>query len=111
MLKSDAPPKKRPDGRLEATISYEVHADVPPQGGTFNFMWAEFEPTYRGKPTTAPRLKTNEIKAMSLMCRSAFGKQEGPFEFRLERVEGVERSRVGKWVWSVLECLRSCVMR
>lgn len=94
VLKTAAPPAKRPDGRLEATLSYEAHVVAPSAGGTINIRWSEFEATYRGKPQKdAPKFETSQIRAIGLMCRSDFGAQAGPFEFLLAGVDGLARSR------------------
>lgn len=42
----------------------------------------------------SPRLDPSSIVAISLMCRSNFGEQEGDFECLIKSLEGVER---GPW--------------
>jgi hypothetical protein len=93
ILKTAPPPAQRPDGRLEATLSYEAHVVAPLRsGGYVDLPWSAFEPTYRGKPQKdAPALDPREIKAIGLMCRSDFGAQEGPFDFLIAKVEPMRR--------------------
>ena len=72
--------ERRPDGRLESTVSYEYEfACTPPDDTprrpydtvTLRARWADFTPTYRGRPKPdAEPLHPERIREISLMCRS-----------------------------------------
>lgn len=100
-------PSLRPDGRRESTISYEHTFPLPTNTTASSRLvipWHAFEATYRGRPLPAtdptyipldPGSTTRDGKArggiaeMSIMCRSAFGRQEGEFDLRVIRIEAV----------------------
>ncbi|KAL7416660.1 hypothetical protein BDY24DRAFT_377822 [Mrakia frigida] len=86
--------------------------------------FSAFVPTYRGRPIPAPApgvpppfLDPEHITALSLMCRSNFGEQEGEYECFIAGLEAVERGAWsqengrkkgvkeigwGAWFWSFL---------
>ncbi|KAM7185709.1 putative complex I intermediate-associated protein 30 [Naviculisporaceae sp. PSN 640] len=80
---------KRPDGREQSTISWEADFNmVLEEDGsdtgkekTITLPFEEFKPTYRGKPVEDGKAKLDwgGVKRVSLMVRSFFGDQYGPF--------------------------------
>lgn len=111
-------PSLRPDGRRESTISYEHTFPIP--GSTsptrLTIPWHAFEATYRGRtlPATDPAYvpldpgsttpdgkQKGGIAEMSLMCRSAFGRQEGEFDVRVMSIEAVGVEEGGKGAWDL----------
>ncbi|KAI8631075.1 CIA30-domain-containing protein [Xylariaceae sp. FL1651] len=87
---------KRPDGREQSTVSWEydftgheIELDIP---------WENFKPTYRGKPKLdAKPLDLTNVTRISIMMRSFFGEQEGPFDLGLQYIAAVmseEQARV-----------------
>ncbi|KAI1343024.1 CIA30 family protein-like protein [Xylariaceae sp. FL0016] len=90
ILKDEVLPK-RPDGREQSTVSWEY--DFTAQETTLDIAWADFKPTYRGKPKPdAQPLKLSNIKRVSIMMRSFFGEQEGEFNVELESIAAVKPS-------------------
>ncbi|KAI0129585.1 CIA30 family protein [Xylariales sp. AK1849] len=84
ILKDEMLPK-RPDGREQSTVSWEhdfVHHDAE-----LFIPWNDFKPTYRGKskPDAEP-LDLENIKRISIMMRSFFGEQEGPFRLEISSI-------------------------
>ncbi|KAF2667724.1 CIA30-domain-containing protein [Microthyrium microscopicum] len=84
LVLKDALPGRRPDGRLEASTSWECMFKAPkPSQGKVQYVTLrlkDFKATYRGrKIDDRPPLKVEAIKQISLMMRSNFGKQEGHF--------------------------------
>ncbi|KAI1325039.1 NADH:ubiquinone oxidoreductase intermediate-associated protein 30 [Xylariaceae sp. FL0255] len=80
---------KRPDGREQSTISWEY--DFIGLKGDVRIAWDELKPTYRGKPTPdAKPLDLANIKRISIMMRSFFGDQEGPFSIELGCIAAVK---------------------
>ncbi|PWN22152.1 CIA30-domain-containing protein, partial [Microstroma glucosiphilum] len=96
-------PVKRPDGRNESSITYEhtFRLDPPvssssPDGDdsddllSVDLAWNDFKPFYRGKPAEdAGPLDPSEVKIWSLMARSDFGAQSGPFELQVHSLWAV----------------------
>jgi hypothetical protein len=91
--------EKRPDGREQSTVSWEYDFAGPDSSrdskkfgtdghGYVHYVpWSEFKPTYRGKPKSdAKPLDLASIKRISIMMRSFFGEQEGPFRLRIESI-------------------------
>lgn len=92
--------KQRPDGRRESQLTYEFKFDVPddakdaPGSQTLEICshWGEFKPTYRGRPSEdAPPLDPAKIQGWSIMARSDFGSQSGPFALRLVSLGAIPR--------------------
>ncbi|MCJ1314267.1 hypothetical protein MMC25_007947 [Agyrium rufum] len=116
-VKDEANPPKRGDGREQSSLSWEF--DFRPgtgatQGGNgekkgtgdesftttkYFVPWSGFTATYRGREKKdAGPLKTGDIKRFSLMMRSFFTEQEGPFEIIVRgisavKLEGEEKER------------------
>ncbi|KAI0022910.1 CIA30 family protein-like protein [Xylariomycetidae sp. FL0641] len=94
-LKDEILPK-RPDGREQSTISWEY--DFVGREAEFDIPWSDFKPTYRGKakPDAKP-LDRASIKRISIMMRSFFGEQQGPFKMELEYIAAIRGQEDG---WS-----------
>ncbi|KAI0483643.1 NADH:ubiquinone oxidoreductase intermediate-associated protein 30 [Xylaria cf. heliscus] len=76
---------KRPDGREQSTISWEY--DFIGKGTELDIPWQDLTPTYRGKPKPdAKPLDLACIKRISIMMRSFFGEQEGPFNLEIRHI-------------------------
>ncbi|KAI0408419.1 NADH:ubiquinone oxidoreductase intermediate-associated protein 30 [Xylaria palmicola] len=76
---------RRPDGREQSTVSWEY--DFTGDEAELDIPWRELKPTYRGKPKPdAKPLDLANIKRMSIMMRSFFGEQEGPFALELRYI-------------------------
>lgn len=96
-------PVKRPDGRNESSITYEhtfrLDPPVSPRSQddddtdpllSVDLAWKDFKPFYRGKPAEdAGPLDPSEVKIWSLMARSDFGAQSGPFELQVHSLWAV----------------------
>ncbi|KAI2617802.1 NADH:ubiquinone oxidoreductase complex I intermediate-associated protein 30 [Hypoxylon sp. NC1633] len=90
VIKDVAPPK-RPDNRDEATVSWEY--DFVPSGSQVTIRWADFKPTYRGKPKEdAEPLRLDHIRRISIMMRSFFGDQQGPFRLDIRYIAAIMAS-------------------
>ncbi|KAI1100100.1 NADH:ubiquinone oxidoreductase complex I intermediate-associated protein 30 [Jackrogersella minutella] len=91
VLKDDVPPPKRPDGRDEATVSWEFDFAPAAAGGDVSAEWHEFRPTYRGVPVQdVEPLRLDRIKSIGIMMRSFFGDQQGPFKLDLNYIAAME---------------------
>jgi hypothetical protein len=99
VLKTGIPPL-RSDGRRESTINYEYTFSYRSDGSTsadlkHSIPWDKFEETYRGRPIEKgdegyePLDTGAGILEISFMCRSGFGKQEGPFELLIHSLETI----------------------
>ncbi|GAW13885.1 hypothetical protein ANO14919_032760 [Xylariales sp. No.14919] len=76
---------KRPDGREQSSVSWEY--DFSGNGIELYIPWRSLKPTYRGKPLPdAKPLDLANIKRISIMMRSFFGEQEGPFDLELQYI-------------------------
>lgn len=93
-------PERRPDGRDNSTLEYAWNFKAPDsstspgteQAGATKLWarWAEFEPSYRGrKPTDAPPLDTTSLRRFSIMIRSFFNEQHGPFDLTIDSIEAI----------------------
>ncbi|KAL7420168.1 hypothetical protein Q5752_005134 [Cryptotrichosporon argae] len=95
------PPKDK--GPRPAQVTFEAHVVIPlspARALTHRVPWTEFNPVYRGRDVdqSDPRyrpLDTEAIYEMSLMCRSAFGKQEGDFGVVVEDISAWEKDDNG----------------
>ncbi|CAE6444655.1 unnamed protein product [Rhizoctonia solani] len=78
----------RPDGRVKSRVNWEasfVNSEL-----SWDLPFDMFRATYRGRSVDpAPVLDPSVIYDLSLMCRSAFGKQHGPFELHILSVEAI----------------------
>ncbi|KAI1109309.1 NADH:ubiquinone oxidoreductase intermediate-associated protein 30 [Nemania sp. NC0429] len=76
---------KRVDGREQSTVSWEY--DFAGSAGELDIRWLDLKPTYRGRPRPdAKPLDLASIKRISIMMRSFFGEQGGPFELELRHI-------------------------
>ncbi|KAI0201560.1 NADH:ubiquinone oxidoreductase intermediate-associated protein 30 [Astrocystis sublimbata] len=84
IVKDDILPR-RPDGREQSTVSWEY--DFPGSRSELEIPWHDLKPTYRGKPKPdAEALDLTSIKRISIMMRSFFGEQQGPFDLELGHI-------------------------
>ncbi|KAM7185977.1 NADH:ubiquinone oxidoreductase complex I intermediate-associated protein 30 [Rhypophila sp. PSN 637] len=90
---------KRPDGREQSTISWESDFSLAGvETETITLPFTEFKPTYRGKPVEDPEAKLDwgSIKRVSIMVRSFFGEQHGPFSLVISSIAARKpRSQTG----------------
>ena len=121
------PEVMRPDGRRKSRINWEAqfdYAQLPRRWpwmdhstAVINLRFEQFAPFYRGRPVPEDDTKseregsynprrgsfdTDSIHDIGIMCRSDFGKQEGPFRLTILKIEAVERAErpltiSGKW--------------
>ncbi|GAA6012686.1 hypothetical protein JCM11491_002529 [Sporobolomyces phaffii] len=104
-------PATRPDGRRESVVGYEFEFDVARLAATeeatattsrivaVEAPWHEFQATYRGRPKQdAPELDPSDIYELSVMCRSNFGKQAGPFSLDIVSLSAVRNERPSRSV-------------
>ncbi|KAI9684736.1 MAG: hypothetical protein M1829_000111 [Trizodia sp. TS-e1964] len=95
ILKDTLLPKHPDTGREQAGVSYEYDFLVPTPGdSTISFQqfipWSSFTPTFRGRERKdAPPIDTSRVKRMSLMMRSFFDAQEGPFSLTIRSISAV----------------------
>jgi hypothetical protein len=87
-------PERRPDGRNESVLNYETHVKfMSPGWVTVTMPFTAFKPTYRGReiepkdPMYKP-FDSGSIVEMSIMCRSNFAKQAGPYDISFESING-----------------------
>ncbi|CCX29925.1 complex I intermediate-associated protein 30-domain-containing protein [Pyronema domesticum] len=85
ILKNDVPDDKT-ESKERSTISYEYHfSHHNKQPATVLARFEDFTPFYRGKlARDAPPLDLKNVKRLSIMCRSFFGRLEQEGEFRIE---------------------------
>jgi hypothetical protein len=85
ILKNDVPDDKT-ESRERSTISYEYHfSHHNKQPATVLARFEDFTPFYRGRlARDAPPLDLKNVKRLSIMCRSFFGRLEQEGEFRIE---------------------------
>merc|ERR1711939_198164 len=104
--------KYRDDGRRKSSLSYEFTFNVagtpddlarPSSSSSsllsekradnvihFDAPWSAFKPTYRGRDIPdAPALDSHDIRELSFMCRSDFGKQSGPFSLHITAIQAL----------------------
>lgn len=104
-------PQQRPDGRNYSSIVYEADFNITSptavyndnSGGTiaaekrsttpilaFDLPFTSFKPTYRGRPADdAEPLDPSKIALWSIMARSNFNQQSGPFDLQLSSLWAV----------------------
>ncbi|KAH6647641.1 CIA30 family protein-like protein [Truncatella angustata] len=93
VLKDEALPK-RPDGREQSTVSWEYDFKSTYNGGSLYIPWSDFKPTYRGKPKSDARpLDLKSVQRISIMMRSFFGEQEGPFWLEIESISAHKKGQ------------------
>ncbi|KAI0395517.1 NADH:ubiquinone oxidoreductase intermediate-associated protein 30 [Xylariaceae sp. FL0594] len=77
---------KRPDGREQSTVSWEYDFTGNKELDLL-VPWKDLKPTYRGKPKPdAEPLDRTSIKRVSIMMRSFFGDQQGPFDLEIQYI-------------------------
>jgi len=77
----------RADGREQSTVSWEFDFVAGQEGGEEHVSWDDLKPTYRGKPRPeAPPLKLERVERLSLMMRSFFAQQQGPFDLEVVHI-------------------------
>ncbi|KAI0443459.1 NADH:ubiquinone oxidoreductase intermediate-associated protein 30 [Xylaria telfairii] len=77
---------RRPDGREQSSVSWEYEF-VAGHATELEIPWRDLTPTYRGKPKRdAKPLDLAHVKRISIMMRSFFGDQQGPFELELRYI-------------------------
>ncbi|THW21789.1 CIA30-domain-containing protein [Aureobasidium pullulans] len=134
ILKDELLPRNPDNGREQATISWEY--DFKPcfgessleKGGLVFVPWSGLKPTYRGKEKEhADPINLKTIKRMSIMMRSFFGDQEGPFSLTLRSIsaatsspvepgrleQGAARSaasNTNRWTWYRQSFTVSCII-
>ncbi|CAO1622995.1 unnamed protein product [Sympodiomycopsis kandeliae] len=89
-------PQRRADGRMESSVVYEADFNItkptsqqqgPDSLAVFDLPFSSFQPTYRGRPAdNASPLDPSQIKLWSLMARSNFSQQSGPFDLQVESI-------------------------
>jgi len=96
ILKDKLLPKNPENGREQSTISWEYDFSISSQGRASNhdlllfIPWDSLKPTYRGKEKKdAPSLDRKNIKRFSIMMRSFFGDQEGPFSLSIRSIKAI----------------------
>ncbi|KAI2633469.1 NADH:ubiquinone oxidoreductase intermediate-associated protein 30 [Xylaria nigripes] len=88
ILKDEVLPR-RPDGRDQSTVSWEF--DFAGEEAGLDVRWKDFVPTYRGRPVRDGKpLDISRIRRISIMMRSFFGEQEGPFALQLRFIAAAE---------------------
>lgn len=86
ILKDTTLPRQQ-DGRDQSSTSWEHNFFVSEPGQSVQAFWSDFKPTYRGREIEdAPPLNVSNITFCSLMMRSFFGTQEGPFRLALNSI-------------------------
>jgi len=103
-LKDNLLDRNPENGREQATISWEydfevlqtIGADEKAKTDSVFIPWSNLKPTYRGKDKKdADPLDLKSIKRMSIMMRSFFGTQEGPFSLSLRSITATKHIPVG----------------
>lgn len=80
-------PGKMPNGRDASTIEYAYSFKADQSGSKLWATWDEFKPFYRGKPQEdAESLDLSKIRRWSLMMRSFFEEQSGPFSLTIRSI-------------------------
>ncbi|KAI0168977.1 NADH:ubiquinone oxidoreductase complex I intermediate-associated protein 30 [Hypoxylon sp. FL1284] len=92
VLKDEIPPKRAEgDGREASTVSWEYDFVPGPGETVVSVAWSDLKPTYRGQPKPdAKPLNLENVKRISIMMRSHFGAQQGPFRLDLRYIAAFE---------------------
>lgn len=81
-------PEKMQNGRDASTVEYAFSFVAPVHPTRIFASWAEFKPFYRGKPKPdAEPLNVADIRRWSLMMRSFFEEQSGPFSLTIKSIK------------------------
>lgn len=90
-------PEKMQDGRDASTVEYAYSFVAPTSSVKMFATWDEFKPFYRGKPRdNAEPLDTSRILRWSIMMRSFFETQSGPFSLTLRSIRARTLSEKNK---------------
>ncbi|KAJ1304819.1 hypothetical protein OPQ81_005954 [Rhizoctonia solani] len=82
----------RPDGRVASRVSWE--AGFTDSAPSWDLSFDQFRATYRGRPVDpAPTFDPSTVYDLSLMCRSAFGKQFGSFGLHVLSIEAIVKPK------------------
>ncbi|KAI9759046.1 MAG: hypothetical protein M4579_002635 [Chaenotheca gracillima] len=98
ILKDEILPKNPNNGREQASISYEYDfkREIPEgsqQTVKVFIPWSDLKATYRGREKKdAPKLNVHNVRRVSLMMRSFFGTQEGPFNLSVRSISAVTKA-------------------
>jgi hypothetical protein len=104
ILKDELLPREPVTGREQSTVSYEVDFKVEERdrfhdSKVFYFKIDELVPNYRGrKKEDAQPLETRAVRRFSIMMRSHFGAQSGPFRLAISSIAGVKKPLLKKSV-------------
>ncbi|KIS70125.1 uncharacterized protein UMAG_05197 [Mycosarcoma maydis] len=101
-------PERRPDGRRQSVIVWEWSFSIPQLDGqeahslnlmqtnddfwVFDSTWSDFKPMYRGRPVDpdkAGEFRPQDTREWSLMARSNFQAQSGPFVLQLHSLSAL----------------------
>lgn len=81
-------PEKMENGRDASTVEYAYSFIAPLHTTKLFASWKEFEPYYRGKlMEDASPLDTSQIRCWSIMMRSFFETQSGPFDISISSIQ------------------------
>ncbi|KAF2145441.1 uncharacterized protein K452DRAFT_315687 [Aplosporella prunicola CBS 121167] len=98
-LKDTLLEKNPENGREQATISYEYDFTASTQAAedkpvSVFIPWKDLKATYRGKEKKdAPPPNLKNVKRLSIMMRSFFGDQEGPFSLSIRSISTVTQKK------------------
>ncbi|CCU81926.1 unnamed protein product [Blumeria hordei] len=85
----------RLDGREQSSTGWEYSFSVSEPGDSVQVFWSDFKPNYRGREMDdVPPLNVSNITCCSLMMRSFFGTQEGPFRLGLNSISAFGNSNI-----------------
>ncbi|KAF8609039.1 NADH:ubiquinone oxidoreductase complex I intermediate-associated protein 30 [Ceratobasidium sp. AG-I] len=90
LVLNTTPITTRPDGRVASRVGWE--ATFSNSQSSFDLPFGAFQATYRGRPVEpAPTLDSSDVYDLSIMCRSAFGRQSGHFELYILGLGAIEK--------------------
>ncbi|GFF26005.1 uncharacterized protein C9E9.15 [Aspergillus lentulus] len=82
----------RPDGREQSTISWEYEFRTA-ERAIVRVRWGDLRATYRGREVNAEPLDLRNVKRISIMVRSFFGRQEGDFVLDMASIAAFRGNR------------------
>ncbi|CAG8949301.1 hypothetical protein HYFRA_00004926 [Hymenoscyphus fraxineus] len=90
-LKDELLPQS-PDGREQSSVNWEYDFKAQKDGQKISLGWHDLKATYRGREKVdAKPLDLKNVKRISLLTRSFFGKQEGDFSLSIVSIAAVEK--------------------
>ncbi|KAI9713891.1 MAG: hypothetical protein M1820_000621 [Bogoriella megaspora] len=99
ILKDELLPKNPDNGREQSTVSWEYNFSVDfkfdscESTRSVYIPFKDLRPTYRGKEKKdAKHLNLKSIKRFSIMMRSFFATQDGPFTLSIKSISAVKAS-------------------